>query len=52
MGYKKCKTCDKVIEEVVVINGEKRCPICESNQVVRVVSSDNAGEIEIPLNKS
>jgi DNA-directed RNA polymerase subunit RPC12/RpoP len=51
MSYKKCKYCDREIYEVEIIDGEKRCPNCGSNQVVRVVTSDNADPIEIPLNK-
>jgi len=51
----KCKIYNERFEEVVIVNGEKRCPICKRNQInlIRPIKTDNADkEIEIPLNKN
>jgi len=46
MGYFKCKNCGKKM-----IRKEKECPACGSDNIVRVVKTDNAGDIEITLKK-
>ena len=46
MSYFKCKNCGKKM-----IRLEKECPACGSDNIVTVVKTDNAGNIEKPLKK-
>lgn len=50
MSYLKCKGCGKKLDKKIKkTNKEKKCPHCGSNRIVKVIKSDNAGDIEFPL---
>ena len=63
MSYFKCKNKEcikynKRFEEPLIINGEKRCPVCEKKQIKRIrpfLGAGNIGdekELEYPVNKN